>query len=322
MTASYRLINYSLRPAKFAERKMLAEALARLRVFGSLRTYRYVGFGSIWYADCVLFHRTLGIEQLISIEREQDHEDRFLFNKPYHGIELRMDDSAAVLPNLDWGHRTIVWLDYDDPLSPAVLDDVRTVAGRACPGTALIVSVQAEKILDKRKSKEEPIHVTRREQFRRYFGDARTPLKLPGAALRGWGLSTSSRRIVRDEIENGLQVANAARAPGQRMKFRQIVAFEYADGAKMTTIGGVFADAGQNAVFESADFGDLPFFRTGDSALRIEVPLLTSREMRELDRSLPCPEGEAIDSGAIPGRDGKHYAALYRYLPNFAAYEP
>ena len=321
MTASYRVIDYSLRPAKFAERKMLAEALARLRVFGSLRTYRYVGFGSIWYADCVLFHRALGIEEIVSIERERDHEDRFVLNKPFRGIELRMDDSAVVLPSLDWAHRTIVWLDYDDPLSPAILDDVRTVASRACPGTALIVSVQAERIWDKR-IKGAPVHVEGREQFRSFFGDARTPTELAGVDLRGWGLSKSTRRSVRGEIEDGLQRANEARAPGQRMKFRQFGAFEYADDAKMTTVGGVFIDAGQDAVFDSAGFGDLWFFRAGDEAVRIEVPLLTPREMRYLDRRLPQPAGEAIKSGAIPGRDARLYAALYRHLPNFAAYEP
>jgi len=67
MTASYQLIDYSVRPAKFAERKMLSEMLGRLKVFGSLETYRYIGFGSIWFSDCVLFHRALGIEHMVSI---------------------------------------------------------------------------------------------------------------------------------------------------------------------------------------------------------------------------------------------------------------
>ena len=321
MTASYRMVDYSLRPAKFAERKMLVEALGRLSVFGSLRTYRYVGFGSIWYADCVLFHRTLGIERIVSIERERDEEERFVFNKPYGGIELRMDDSALVLPSLDWRHRTILWLDYDDPLSPAILDDVRTVATRACPGTALIVSVQAEKIWD-RRIPDDPVHVSCRDRFLRFFGARRTPRTLSAADLRGWGLSRSVRRVVRDEVEDGLRQVNEAREGGQRMKFRQFVAFEYADNAKMTTIGGVFIDAGQDAVFASAGFGDLPFFRASENALRIEVPLLTPREMRHLDERLPLPDGEMVEPGPIPNRDAKHYAALYRHLPNFAAYEP
>ena len=322
MTASYRLIDYTLRPAKHAERKMLAEAFANLRVFGSLRTYRYVGFGSIWYADCILFHRALGIEQIISIEREQNHEDRFKFNKPYGGIELRMGEAAAVLPNLDWSHRTIVWLDYDDPLSPAILDDVRTVSTRACPGTALVVSVNAEKILDNRNSQCDPVHVTEHGQFQYFFGNARTPTKFRKAELLGWGLSRFSRRIIRDEIEYGLQLNNKARAPGQHIKFRQFVAFEYADGAKMTTIGGVFIDAGQDALFDSAGLADLLFFRNGDDALRINVPLLTPREIHQLDQSLPLQPGEENDIGPIPISDGKHYANLYRYLPKFAAYEP
>ena len=112
------------------------------------------------------------------------------------------------------------------------------------------------------------------------------------------------------------------RTLGQRIEFRQIGAFEYADGAKMTTVGGVFIDEGQGAVFDGAGFGDLSFYRAGGDALRIEVPMLTPREMRHLDRSLPRREGDAIDFGEIPSRDANLYADLYRYLPNFAAFEP
>ena len=128
MTASYRIIDYSLRPAKFAERKMLSEIFSRLKVFASLESYRYIGFGSIWFSDCILFHKALGVEDVISIEKEQAHKARFEFNKPYKGIRLMMGSAADVLPGLDWAHRSIVWLDYDDPLNPGILDDVRTVA--------------------------------------------------------------------------------------------------------------------------------------------------------------------------------------------------
>jgi hypothetical protein len=322
MTASYRLIDYSLRPAKFAERRMLSEMFSRLKAFGSLESYRYIGFGSIWFTDCVLFHRALGIEDIISIEKEQAHQARFDFNNPYRGIELRMGTAAEVLPGLDWTHRSIVWLDYDDPLSPSILDDVRTIATRAMSGTALAVSVQTGGLVDKRPILEEPIDISEPEQFREAFGDARTPLALNAAALRGWTLSKTSRSIISDEIEAGLQVSNAGRSAGQALQFRVIGAFEYADGAKMTTLVGVFVDQGQNGLFESAGFRELPFYRNGEDALRIKVPLLTPREMRHLDRSLPCPNGDALDLGPIPESDGKNYAKLYRYLPNFASFEP
>ena len=89
----------------------------------------------------------------------------------------------------------------------------------------------------------------------------------------------------------------------------------------MTTVVGVFVDNGQNGNFEAAGFRTLPFFRDGDEALRVKVPLLTPREMRHLDRSLPCQDSGQLDLGPIPEADGKHYAKLYRYLPNFASFE-
>lgn len=321
MTASFQLIDYSIRPAKFTERKMLCEVLARLKVFGSLESYRYIGFGSIWFSDCVLFHRTLGIENIISIERETDYQPRFDFNNPYRGITLRMGDAAEVLPALDWGQRTIIWLDYDDPLSPSILDDVRTIATRAGSGSALFVSVQAEKIFDKRDEDEDPIYVDRPELYREYFGAARTPPGMVNADLRGWTLSRTSRAAIRQEILEGLRQVNVERPVDERIEFRQVTAFEYADGAKITTVGGIFLNPADSGKFDNAGFGDLAFFCNGDDAFRIKVPLLTPREMRHLDRSLPCPPGAALDRGPIPDEEARRYAKLYRYLPNFASYE-
>jgi hypothetical protein len=321
MTASFQLIDYSIRPAKFTERKMLCEVLARLKVFGSLEGYRYIGFGSIWFSDCVLFHRTLGIESIISIEREADYQPRFAFNNPYRGITLRMGDSAEILPALDWGQRNIVWLDYDDPLSPSILDDVRTIATRAGSGSALFVSVQAEKIFDKRNTDEDPIHVQTPELYRQLFGAARTPAGMANADLRGWTLSRTSRSAICQEIVEGLRQVNAQRPVDQRLEFRQVTAFEYADGAKITTVGGVFVNSADGSKFDNAGFGNLAFFSNGDRAFRIKVPLLTPREMRHLDRSLPCPPGAALDRGPIPDEEARRYALLYRYLPNFASYE-
>ncbi|MCY4557694.1 MAG: hypothetical protein OXF79_15185 [Chloroflexi bacterium] len=322
MTASYRIIDYSLRPAKFAERKMLCEMLARLKVFGSLESYQYVGFGSIWYADCVLFHRGLGIRHIISIEKEMHHEERFAFNNPYRGIELRMGRAADILPHVDWSQRSILWLDYDDPVSPSILEDVRTVATRARPGTMLIVSVQTQQLFDRRDIHDEPVAIEERDHFEECFGVERTPGDMTDEDLYGWQLSKTARRLVREEIENGIHHVNGTKKGVQKLEFCQIVAFEYADGAKMTTIGGLFIDSGQRVVYDSGGFRELTFFRDGTKALRIETPLLTTREMRHLDQSLPCQTAGDLDLGPIPEKDGKNYALLYRYLPNFASFEP
>ncbi len=321
MTASYRLIDYSLRPAKFAERKMLCELFSRLRVFGALEHYRYVGFGSIWFSDCIVFHKALGICDMTSIERETDHAERFTFNKPYNGVDLKFGESGDVLPQLNWAGRSLVWLDYDDTLSPAILDDVRTLASRVTSGSAIAISVNTMGQEDNRNDDADPIKVENREQFFDLFGVDRTPPDLTSAELRGWTLSTTARRIIRGEIEDALIQVNSNRPAGQQLVFKQIAAFEYSDGAKMTTIVGVVVDEGQNGLFESCNFRQLSYFSEDDSCLRIKVPHLTPKEMRHLDRSLPAGNINDVDLGPVLKSDAESYAGLYRFMPTFASFE-
>lgn len=92
---SWRKINYELRPAKNIERKMLSEAFRCLTSFGSVSSYRYVGFGSHFFSDFKLFHRSLGITQMISIEDNKEYKERFTFNIPYSCIKLRFGNSKC-----------------------------------------------------------------------------------------------------------------------------------------------------------------------------------------------------------------------------------
>lgn len=77
MSGSFRRIDYSLRPAKHAERRMMCDVFRRLRPFGRVEDYMYVGFGSVWFSDFSLFHRALGIRDMLSIEKERSAEQRF-----------------------------------------------------------------------------------------------------------------------------------------------------------------------------------------------------------------------------------------------------
>jgi hypothetical protein len=101
MSASFRRIDYSLRPAKHAERRMLCDIFRRLRPFGRIEDYVYVGFGSVWFSDFALFHRALGIKRMISIEQAETARDRIEANKPFQ-IPVIYNQSTNVLPTLDW----------------------------------------------------------------------------------------------------------------------------------------------------------------------------------------------------------------------------
>ena len=323
MAPSYRLVDYSLRPAKHVERRMLCDAFRRLSKFASVESYQYVGFGSVWFSDFSLFHRQLGIGRMISIERMAVHEARFRFSKPFGGVDLQFGESGSVLPKIDWGLRTIAWLDYDDPLNPGMLDDVRTIATKCVGGSLLAVSIQCESapILEQGDDEKRPIETA--EEFKTVFGPERTPVDLSPKDFVGWNMAATCRRAVQSEIEDALRVVNLVRHDQQTLQFLPIMAIEYADGAKMTTIVGVFVDKGQNSIFWSCGFEEMPFYvKSGDHALRIEVPKLTPKEMRELEGKLPIADPKTIAPGVFPQKDAVFFAKLYRYLPSFASFEP
>lgn len=99
--SSFRKINYSLRPAKHAERKMMGEIFRRAAAFSALETYRYVGLGSVWFSDFSLYHKMLGIGEMVSIERATGCKARFEANRPFN-IEMRFKPTTEALPELDW----------------------------------------------------------------------------------------------------------------------------------------------------------------------------------------------------------------------------
>ncbi len=96
--SSYQGINYSLRPGKATERKMLCEAFRKLSFFRKLESYQYVGFGSTYFSDFSLFHKSLGLKNMISIEQNTQDCYRFEFNKPFKCIDLRLGHSNNILP--------------------------------------------------------------------------------------------------------------------------------------------------------------------------------------------------------------------------------
>ena len=114
--ASYEFVNYRLRTAKGTERKMLCEVMRRLSVFGPVEQYSYVGFGSIYFTDFLLFHKVLGFQEMHSIEAEaKPSEDpliqnRFEFNKPYSCVKIHYGRASERLPDIEWKQKkAAVW---------------------------------------------------------------------------------------------------------------------------------------------------------------------------------------------------------------------
>lgn len=141
MTGSFEKIDYRLRPAKHAERLMLVELVRRMR-FEHIDQYRYIGMGSIGFVDHRVFHRGLGISDMISIEAASDEsvQERFIKNVPLACIDLKFGHTSQILPKLNFDKKCVFWLDYDDRLSSSMSADIATIGSRLPSGSFLAVT--------------------------------------------------------------------------------------------------------------------------------------------------------------------------------------
>src|SRR6478672_6193590 len=94
---SFEKFDYLLRPSKQVERKLLIEALHHLVECGyPIYNYTYVGLGSVYYADFVLFHKYLYIDKMICAEWGSINR-RMKFNKPFPFVRLVMKPVSEVI---------------------------------------------------------------------------------------------------------------------------------------------------------------------------------------------------------------------------------
>jgi hypothetical protein len=321
MTSSFRKINYSLRPGKHAARRMLREIFGRLSPFQPVHSYIYLGFGSVWFADFILFHRNLGVREMISIERDTNARVRIEASKPFRNITVHYSKASKVLPSLNWNQRYFVWLDYEDALSVEILHDIRTVVGRAASGTVLAISLPCQRAKEVEASLDEPEGPSAIERFRSEFGRSRIGPRVSEANLEGWPFGRLCRSIIDGEIDARLAVRNATLGQHQTVEFRPICEIEYNDGTRMTTTVGMFVARQDRQLVSACGFDQLDFLPTRGRLVRINVPKLTIPEIRELERQLPKMPGGNLDRGPIPAAEARAFASLYRYLPNFAVLE-
>lgn len=142
MADSGQKINYSLRPQKCVERKIMCELLSTCETAVPIHKYRYIGFGSFYFSDFVLFHNQLNIDQMISIEKSSN-KMRYEFNKPYGCIEMYYGNADVVLSseiNFSDDIKDIIWLDFDDAFQKSMLSDLMTAVRKISSGSFLFTS--------------------------------------------------------------------------------------------------------------------------------------------------------------------------------------
>ena len=313
MATHYPKVDYSLRPAKAAVRRMIVTALARLNPLVPLESYRYIGMGSIYFRDFQIVHRELGIADMISIEGDSKAEDRIRFNLPLACIDLRMGSTGEILPRLDLDEKPhIIWLDYESRADQDVFADIDAIVGNCAPGSILIITVNADYIRDD----------DQRESWLSVLGNDR-PEPYDPSTRKEYALL--SYRAIRGQIDNALDARNAGvLSPDHRIDFHQTFHLVYADGMQMLTVGGGFVTESDQMKWTACDIEALEFVQTGEQNFGITVPRLTRREIHRLLSEMPNSQGDidriAAEVG-IPPKAARDFARIYRYAPLFVEVE-
>ncbi|MBC7367890.1 MAG: hypothetical protein H7343_13940 [Undibacterium sp.] len=304
---------------------MMAEAFRRLELGWPLSSYRYVGMGSVYFADFQLFHQSLGIHEMVSIEREKQYETRFEFNRPFRCVQIEFGESSDVLNAITWDKRSIVWLDYDGQLDASVIADLQTVVQKAASGSMIVVSVNAE-------SDRPPADVTdpeikdkwRLAEFEARVGAMSVPAGLKGDELRGKLLAGVCWRVLTAKVSEQLAKRNGRPDVRSDTAFAdQVFHFRYADGASMLTVGWlIYSHEDQHLAQRCNMKGSV--FRDGNTSLSIEAPKLTPKEIRHLNAELPDGPPVAADTlvrvrekTGIMEADLNKFASVYRYYPQY-----
>lgn len=324
-TSSFEKINYTLRPNKSIERKMMAEAFSRLSFIEHVNNYRYVGFGSAYFADFILFHKHLGITNLLSIEKEESKKARFEFNIPYSGIKMLYGDSTTILPNIELDKiRSIVWLDYDDKISDFMFADTESFFLNAKPGSVFVLSVNIEQDFMEVSDAPMSLKEFRMAKLIERVGKARIPGEFEDMNLTTKNTEALVYEMLNRQIASTLLTRNGNNV--EKVSYQQLFNFKYKDNATILTIGGILHTEAQIRHLKRMKFDTLPFIRQGKESYDIQCPNLTFREIKALDKILPDDleiingkfTNKQLKSIPLIATDIQNYGKVYRYYPNFA----
>lgn len=308
MSDSGQKINYALRPAKCVERRILCELLSKCETPIPIHEYRYIGFGSFYFSDFVLFHNQLNIDKMISIEMSTEIE-RYDYNKPYQCITLLSGTAMSMLsteiPFLEQT-KDIIWLDYDGALNQDMLADLMLAARKVSSGSFVFTSFN-------RSIPKDP--ESRMDELKDRFGDF-FPV-WDGGEINNETSSNLFYKILSGAIQKAICERNIAE--GKNLTAHTIFFIKYRDGAPMITIGYYFADEESwNRLCESK-VSEFPWFTTSGEPKTLDVPCFTKAEIREINRLLPGTSSTEIHE-LLPYlnlSDIKKYAQIYKYYPNF-----
>ena len=271
--------------------------------------YRYVGMGGNAFYDYIMIHKYLGIRKMISVEHDQTMLERARFNRPYGFVEVRGSTVNDFVASDRFAGNSIFWLDYDRAIRSEVTDDIGAVAVNAKARDFVFVTVCGEPPGFLRKSNGTKRLTELQDRLPRF---TRT---LTVQDMDDSGFPETVHRILHSAFSHAFSVRGLMFDP-----FFRVV---YADGVRMVTYGGVFAETKECRSFRSRLDLAIPFLRSEPpGAYQIETFNITEKERRLFDLAATARRSNAKELGLLYGlgfevEELERYRELLRYHPRY-----
>lgn len=306
---SFNKFNYWLRPSKQVERKIMIEILLQTMGAGyPISTYKYLGFGSVYYADFVMFHKYLYINHMTCVEWGEIPK-RMKFNKPYNFIKLRMQSLEDALPHVLKGSaKHIVWLDYDRQLDADMLRDIDNCILKMPKESIFLVTIDGRARVPKHIIEKEELNPAKQarwlvDSFNDYVQD------LLGRKVKLDDVQPANvPALYYDTVAARIRESLTTR---DGLEYIQLFNFIYADGAPMLTFGGMIGTEADRQKLSNVLSHE--FVEEGRDAVKIAVPPLTYREKQWLD----CHLNSKREHFELEGDAIENYRRFYKQYPTF-----
>jgi hypothetical protein len=264
--------------------------------------------GGTMFYDFHLLHRFLGVNRMISLERDPDMHPRSRFNCPFHFITVKNETVADFLANDRDDAITVYWLDYDGEIGPDIVADITSLGTRVKVGGFAFVTVYAQTpgfMLNLGGAR-------RLAYFQEQLGDFSAGLTLTD--MDNGVFPETIYRILMAAFKN----AFAARTEGV---FRPLFRVRYRDTSQMVTVGGCLCSKPTASGFARRVRTELPFLWKGDP-YQIRSLNLTERERMLFDiavtkRRMDSSQAKSLRSLGFKKRDFDAYRDLIRFLPRY-----
>ena len=264
---------------------------------------------------------------MFSIEGDVQNSDKYEFNRPLSCIDVKFGMANEILPTIEYDGPTIIWLDYDGMLEDSCLEDLNTVVSKVDDGSVVLISYNSRPL----KTGRLPGYVEgcdERALLKNYVHSKISAKYINhGESFRGLGrwdrYSSFLRETVLNALKSSIALRNRDLLDGEKFVMKQMFNFNYRDGVEMSTLGFVVHKESSEQSFLKCQFSDFEFYRPGSDHYEIQVPMLTSKEVKTLVEIMPVGKTpiraikKLLPAKVFKDADILNFSKIYKYNPMF-----